>query len=243
MATTTVPYKITPTTVAMNTITNNNLSTYIANTSVVNSVSFLGKYQNTAVGYELTIRTIVPTGISADPYRKAMVAFLFFRRIFSLSSSPSITISDLTATVAANLPMPIGLAEREAERTVSSVPHAFFDVGNLKGIGFLDSSGKSIMVSDNHAANITFFSFRSTVLASAIDQRFSSTTLSLDFLLRLSQIIMSTASAPARVLVSNIPTPPSTSDHTMVQTPTSCSTSAFVLNNVTDDVLNSMDTT
>ena len=81
--------------------------------------------------------------------------------------------------------MPTGSAEREAERIVESNRHAFFVVGNLQGIGFLDSSGKPIMVSDNRAAEITFFSFRSTVLASAIDQRFPSTTLSFDFSLRL----------------------------------------------------------
>ena len=122
------------------------LSAYIAKTSVVNFVSLFGKFQDTAVGSDLTIRTIVPPDISAEPYRKAMISILFFRRILSLSSSPSVTISDLTATVAAYFAIPTGSAEREAERIVESVRHAFFVVGNLQGIGFLDSSGKPIAV-------------------------------------------------------------------------------------------------
>ena len=114
-----------------------------------------------------------------------MVAILFFRQILSLASSPSVTIDDSTVTVTVYFVMPTGPAECEAERIVASVRHAFFDVGNLQGIGFLDSSRKPNMVSDNRAADITFFSFRSTVLENAIDQCFFSTIMSLDFLLRL----------------------------------------------------------
>ena len=148
-------------------------------------MSFFSKFQDTAVGSDLTIRTIVPPDISVEPYHKAMISILFFHRILSLSSSPSVTISDLTATMAAYFVMPTGSVERETERIVDSVRHAFFDVVNIQGIGFLDSSGRSIVVSDNCAVDITFFSFRSTVLANAIDPNFPSTTLSLDFSLRL----------------------------------------------------------
>ena len=99
------------------------------------------------------------------------------------------------------------------------------------------------MVSDNSAVNITFFSFRSTVLASAIDQRFPSTTLSFDISLRLQQSIMSTASTPAPALTSGIHTPHSTHKPTMVQTPVSRSISEFSLDNETNEELNSMDAT
>ena len=68
--------------------------------------------------------------------------------------------------------MSTGSAKREAERIVESIRHAAFVFGNLQGIGLLDSSGKPITVSDNRAVDITFFSYRFTVLASAIDQRF-----------------------------------------------------------------------
>ena len=131
MAPTSVLSKLTSTTVKMNTTTTNTLYAYIANTSVVNSVSFFGKFQDTAAGSKLTIRTIFPPNISAETYRKEMIAILFFPRILSLSSSPSVTISDLTTTVAAYFAMPTGSAEREAERIVESVRHAFFVVGNL----------------------------------------------------------------------------------------------------------------
>ena len=172
-----------------------------------------------------------------------MIAILFFRCILSLSSSLSVTISDLTETVAAYFVMPTGSVEREAERIVESVRYAFFVVGNFQGIGCLDSSGKPIAVLDNHAADITFFSFRSTVLVSTIDQRFPSTALSLDFSLRLPQSIMSTAFTPAPSLTSGICTPLSTPKPTMVQIPTSRSTSTFALDNATDDELNSMNAT
>ena len=118
MAPTAVLFKLTSTTDAMNTTTTNTLAAYTANPGAVNPVSLFGSYQDTAVGCELTIRTIVPPDISAEPYRKAMVAILFFRRILSLTSSPSITFSDLTATVAVYFAMPTGSAERKAERIV-----------------------------------------------------------------------------------------------------------------------------
>ena len=71
-----------PTTNTMTTITNDNLSVYIANTSVANKGSFFGAFQQMTVGSSnVTIRTIVPLSISAEPYRKAIVAILFFRRI------------------------------------------------------------------------------------------------------------------------------------------------------------------
>ena len=242
MATTAVLYKITSTTVAMNTITNNNLSTYIANTSVVNSVSFLGKYQNTAVGYELTIRTIVPTSISADPYRKAMIAILFFRRILHLSSFPSVSISDLTATIAAYFTLPTDSAEREAERIVDSILHAFFHVDNLQGIGFFDSSGKLTLVSDiaNRAADIVFLTFCSTVTASDIDHRFSSTNLSLDFSLRLPQSVDSIATVPVFNLHVNNLTPPSVADPALFSSAASRPSLTFSLENAMDEVLTSM---
>ena len=124
----------TTTTNAMNNTISNTLSAYIANTSVVNSVSFFGMYQDTAVGSELTIRTIVPSSISADPYRKIMIAILFFCRIISLSSSPFVTIRDLTATVTVYFTMPTGSAKREAERIVKSVCHVFFKSVTFKGL-------------------------------------------------------------------------------------------------------------
>ena len=92
-----------------------------------------------------------------------MITIPFFRHIISLSSSPSVTMSDLTATVSAYFGIPTVSAERVAGRIVNSVRHAFFDIGNLQGIGFLASSGTTIMVSNNHAVNISFLTFHSIV--------------------------------------------------------------------------------
>ena len=158
MAPTAVLFKLTSTTTAMNTTTTNNISVYIAHTSAVISVCFRA-YQDTVVGYNFLIRTIVPPGISAKPHRKTTIDIPFFRHIISLSSSPSVTMSDLTATVEAYFRIPTSSAERVAGRIVNSVRHAFFDIGNLQGIGFLASSGATIMVLDNHAANISFLTF------------------------------------------------------------------------------------
>ena len=103
----------------------------------------------------------MPQSISAKPNRKSMIFILFFRRIFSFSSSPSVSISDLTAIVAAYFAIPTGSEEHEAKIVVDLVRHALFLVDNLQGIGFLNSSGKAIKISNltNCAADITFFSF------------------------------------------------------------------------------------
>ena len=171
-----------------------------------------------------------------------MIAILFFRRILSLSFSTSVSISDLTATVAAYFTLPTDSAEREAERIVDSILHAFFHVDNLQGIGFFDSSGKLTLVSDiaNRAADIVFFTFRSTVTASDIDHRFPSTTLSLDFLLRLPQIVDSTAKLPVFNLHVNNPTPPSVAKHVSLSSLASRPSFAFSLENSTDGVTTSM---
>ena len=60
-----------------------------------------------------------------------MISILFFRRILSLSSSLSVSISDLTATVAAYFAIQTGLAEHEAKHIVDSVCHTFFHVDDL----------------------------------------------------------------------------------------------------------------
>ena len=151
MTPTAILYFSSTTTNAITTITNNNLSAYIANTSVVNSAFF-------------TIRRIVLPTISAEPYRKVIIAILFVRRIISLSSSPSVSLSDLTATVVAYFKLSTGSTEREAKRIVDSIRHALSHVDNLQGVGFLDSSGKPALVSylDNNAVDIALFTFRSS---------------------------------------------------------------------------------
>ena len=80
-------------------------------------------------------------------------------------------------------------------------------------------------------------------MSSVFDQRFPSTNLLLNFLLRLPQSVISTASDPVLILTSNIRTPTHTPDPVSVQTPMSCTSSAFALNNATDEVLDVMEAT
>ena len=132
-----------------------------------------------------------------------------------------------------------GAAEREAERIVDSVRQAFLHVNNLQVIDFLNSSGKGIQITDlyNRAADILFFTFRSTVNANKIDPRFPSTTLSLDFSLRLPQSDGPIALAPATNLNSALSTPP----RTPIQTSASGPSVISALTNATDVVLRTMD--
>ena len=132
-----------------------------------------------------------------------------------------------------------GAAEREAERIVDSVRQVFLHVDNLQGIGFLNSSGKGIQITDldNRAADILFFTFRSTVNANKIDPRFLSTTLSLNFTLRLPQSDGPIALASTTNINSALSTPP----RTRIQTSTSGPSVISALTNATDDVLRTMD--
>ena len=167
-----------------------------------------------------------------------MIAIISFRRILTLSSFPLLLLAIWPRRWQRISPC------QSVQRNASwpQFVTLFLTSVIFKVLGSWIPPGNNYD-SDNHAADITFFYFRSTVLASAIDQRFPSTPLSLDFSLRLPQSIISTASAPAPELASNIHTPPSTPDPTMVQTPELRPASAFVLNNATNDVLNSMDAT
>ena len=127
------------------------------------------------------------------------------------------------ATVAAYFVLPTDLTTREAERIIDST-HIFFKVGNSQGVGFLDSSVKLTLFSDlaNCKVDIIFFTARSTVTASDIDQRFPSTTSSLEFSLRLLQSFSSNYSAPAQYFPTiNTPEAPLTTN-----TVTTCSISS-----------------
>ena len=147
----------------------------------------------------------------------------------------------MTATVAAYFPLPTGSTEREAERIVDSIRHASFHVDSLQGIVYLDSSGKLTLVSDiaNRAADIVFFTFRSTVTASDIDNCFPSTTLSLDFLLHLPQSVDSTVKVPVFNFNVNNLTPLNVATPASLSSPASRPSLAFALENAMDNVLTS----
>ena len=166
-----------PTQFAMNTTTNNNLS-FPADMSGPNPFSAgvfpqtatvsssesngFGVYQLTPVGAsDATIRTLVPVSISALPYRKALIAKLFFRQILGYTDSPSISVSDLISTVASYFDMSTAMAEREVESVSVFIRSSIFNVVNMSGVGFLDSTGKSITISDhdNRPHDVSYFTF------------------------------------------------------------------------------------
>ena len=73
----------TTTTANMTSITQTTLLSNIHTPSTVDGVqesSHLGVYQQTDVGAgDVSIRTLTPAAISAAPYRKALIAKIFFR--------------------------------------------------------------------------------------------------------------------------------------------------------------------
>ena len=132
--------KLTITTNKMTTTTNNNLSVNITNTSVVTSASFFGALQHTVVGSSaLVIRTIIPPIISVKPYREAIIFIIFFRCILSLSTSPSVSISDLTATVAVHFVLPTDSVERKEKPLMDSICDAFLILKTFRALDFLIS--------------------------------------------------------------------------------------------------------
>ena len=156
-----------------NTMNNNNISNLGGGSSGSTFVNF-GVYQQTPVGLsELSIRTLVPDNISAEPYRKALIAKLFFHQILSLTDSPSVSFNDLLDTVAAYFDINTGSAGGEAEVAAQSISRYFFRVSYFIGDNFSDSSGKPIKVpdTDKRPADITYFTFLSNVTANTVDCR------------------------------------------------------------------------
>ena len=78
---------------------------------------------------------IVPPTISAKSYRKTLIVIQLFRRILPLSSSSSVSLSDLTATVVASFATLTGSTEREVECTVDSIHHDFSTLITYKVAG------------------------------------------------------------------------------------------------------------
>ena len=72
------------------------------------------------------------------------------------------------------------------EAAVVVIRFGVFRVSRLQGIGFVDSSGKATTVPDpdNCSVDLTYFTFRSVINATDIDNRASDKSSSLEFPLR-----------------------------------------------------------
>ena len=87
-----------------------------------------------------------------------MIAILFLSYFLSLFLS-FCSISDLTVTIVAYFVLSTDSADHEAERIVNLTRNAFLNVGKLQGVGYINFSSKSALVSDlgNLKADITYF--------------------------------------------------------------------------------------
>ena len=133
-----------------------------------------GVYQLTTDGTSgVTIRTLVLVPISAFPFRKALIAKFFFRQILGYTDSPSISISYLISTVVSYFDMSTAIAKNEAEVVVISIRDSIFCVDNISGVGFLDSTGESITITepDNRPRDVSYFTFYSFVNHNTVDNR------------------------------------------------------------------------
>ena len=120
-----VLYESTTTRTAMNTALNNNHSVPARS----NDQHGFGVYQLMTVNAsDATIRTLVPVSISAPPYRKTLIAKLFYRQILGHAGSPSISCSNLVTTVATYFDMSTAMVEREEETAADSIRDSIFRV-------------------------------------------------------------------------------------------------------------------
>ena len=190
----------------MNSTTNNNRLSFFANMSGPNpsSVGFFpqissvsssdlqgfGVFQLTTVGAsDATIRTLVPVSISVFPYRKVLIATLFFLQILGSADCPSISISDLVSTVASYFDMSTAMAKRETELMAIFVRDSIFLVDNMSVVGFLYLTGKSVTINDpdNRPRDVSYFIFRSSLNPNAVEDRVTITVHQFEFSLRLPQ--------------------------------------------------------
>ena len=156
---------------------------YIASTSVVNSPSFPGLSSRRRSGVATLRFALLFLYQSALSFIAKQWLSSSFSVVLSLSDSPSVSFSDLTATVASYFDTNTGSTERRAERIVESIYHDFFHVANLQGIGFIDFTGIPTMISDlsHRVADITSFTFRSSINTVDVDQRFPSYSSRVNF--------------------------------------------------------------
>ena len=65
------------------------------------------------------------------------------------------------------------MAEREAEAATITIRDFIFCVDNMSGVGFLDSTGKFITITDpdNRPRDVSYFTFRSSLNPHTVDPR------------------------------------------------------------------------
>jgi len=137
----------------------------------------------------------VPLPMSQLPYRKAMVADLFFGTIKGLALDSAFSSADLIATTAGYFGFNTSSAEDEATVASAKIRAAIFNVEHLTGLGFRNRKGDTVSFDSTgvRPKDIRYFAFRSVFTASAIDSRGPDTPFSVEFVLRLPQTLVSAA--------------------------------------------------
>ena len=160
------------------------------------SGNVFGSYQLLAVGTsDRNIRVPVPLPMSQLPYRKAMVADLFFGTIKGLALDSAFSSADLIATTAGYFGFNTSSAEDEATVASDKVRAAIYNVEHLTGLGFCNRKGNTVSFDPigDRPEDLRYFAFRSVFMASAIDIRGPDTPFSVKFVLRLPQTLVSAA--------------------------------------------------
>ena len=105
-------------------------------TSGTNTVSF-GSFQLLKIGSsDGTIRVPSAIPMLEKPYRKSMVADLFFRKVKALAVDSAFSSADLVATIATCFDFNTSSAEIEAATAAERIRAAVFQVEYLTGLGF-----------------------------------------------------------------------------------------------------------
>ena len=159
-----------------------------------NDQHVFGVHQLMAIGASnAIIRPLVPVPISAFPYCKALITKLFFRQILGHAASPSISFSDLVTSVDIYFDMSMAITEREVEKAVDSIRDSSFHVTNMFTVGFLNSKGKKVAITDpsHHPDDITYFTFLANINPHLVDTPAPDSVNISEFSLRLPHTFLS----------------------------------------------------
>ena len=126
----------------MHTSSNNIMN--ITSASGIGGAAF-GGYKLVAVGTsEKTIWVPVALPMSERPYRNAMVANLFFRKIKALAVDSYFTSVDLVSAIATYFTLNTSPAENEAAAAAKTIRATAFNANNLTGLEFQNQLGATV---------------------------------------------------------------------------------------------------
>jgi len=122
------------------------------------------------------------------------------------------------------------MAEREVDAASTSIRDSISSVANMSGLGFLDSTGKSLTISDpdNRSCDVSYFTFRSSLNRNNVDHCALNTVNQFEFSSRLFDNL------PSSSVNISLPSP------SIVPNQSSVHIFNATLSGLTDDQLNKM---